>query len=169
MDPNSKKEALNGLKVKVTAYKGLIVIEPIEPEKDASAKKGWVPVGPGRFGSVLCKTKGHLGVSKEAVNLLRQVQRGVDSIGDLSWWECDDGSHAFSWFGAAYRIIDPSTAIGDRDYTVLPSLLQDCETIPNEVPDEAKAAIDGAKGEPIYRWKDQRGIDLEDGATMSNP
>ena len=153
---------MSELKVKVTAYNDLIVIEPIDPEKDASSKKGWVPVGPGRLGSVLCKTKGRLGVSREAVNLLSQIQRGTDCIGDIGWWECDDGSHAFSWFGPVYRVIDPYDAIGDREYKVLPSLLQDCETIPNEVPDEAKAAIDRAKGEPIYRWKDQAGINLED-------
>jgi len=153
---------MSELKVKVTAYKGLIVIEPIEPERGASTKKGWVPIGPGRLGSVLCKTKGQLGVSREAFNLLRQVPRGTDCIGDLGWWECGDGSHAFSWFGSAYRVINPSKAIGDREYKVSPALLRDCETILNEVPDEAKAAIDGAKGKPIYCWKDHDGINLED-------
>lgn len=103
---------MSQLKVKVVAYKGLIVIEPIEPEKGASAKEGWVPMGPERLGSVLCKTKGRLGVSREAFDLLKQIPRGTDCIGDIGWWECGDGSHAFSWFGAIYRVIDPLRPLG---------------------------------------------------------
>jgi len=153
---------MSELKVKVTAYKGLIVIEPIEPEKGASTKEGWIPIGPGRLGNVLCTTKGRLGVSREAFNLLRQIPRGTDCIGDIGWWKCDDGTHAFSWFGTVYRVIDPVRCVGDREYKVSPALLTDCETILNEVPDEAKAAIDQAIGKPIYCWRDQDGIILED-------
>lgn len=152
------------MKVRVVAYKGLIVIVPNEPEKDAGKPGDWFPMGPpGRLGSVLCNTQLNLGVSLEAFELMKNIKRGRDCIGDISWWGCDDSTHAFSWFGPIYRVIDPSTAIGDRDWNVTSNLLRTCTVIQNEVPDEAQKFLDQFEGKPFPTiWKDCAGVVIEE-------
>jgi len=129
------QQAEAAVKVRVTAHRGLIVIEAVEPEK---ALDGWVPIGPGRLGSVICKTKNHLGVSDEALVLLKQVPRSLDCIGDLDWWLCEDGSHAFAWLGATKRIFAPARMSGSRSYVVPEG---HHVRIPNDVPADAQQAI----------------------------
>lgn len=142
------------MKVRVVAYKGKIVIVPIDPEK--GVEDGWYPTGRGRIGCVVLDTKKTLGVSEEAFELMRKVQRNRDAIGDISWWECDDGTHAFSWCGSIHRVISPEDAEGDRDFHVHNRLWAACTKIPNEVPEAAKLMID--QNPTTYAWAEPHDI-----------
>lgn len=124
------------MKVKTTAYKGFIVIETFEPEKEID---GWVPAGPGKIGYVICDTAKHLGASEEALALLEQVERGHDDLGDIDWWACDDETKAFSWIGGLYKIARADEVEGGRNYTVFRDA---CTIISNDTPEAAKQVID---------------------------
>jgi hypothetical protein len=143
------------VKVKVVAYNGHIVLIPIEPEKDIG--NGWYPTGGTRIGCVLLDTKHSLGVSDEAFELMRQIPAGPDAIGDLSWWACDDGTYAFSWFGAIHRVIDLSGTERARDFFVSDKLKQHCTMIPNDVPEAAKRIIDADPN--ATSWSDLQRIE----------
>ena len=143
------------MKVKVVAYKGRIVLVPNEPEKVISDKDPlWWPTGESRstLGCVVGPTETELGVSQEALDLMEDIQRNHDAVGDISWWETSDGNHAFAWWGAIYRIINPDTAEADRDFHLKPSVVRSCTIIPNDVPDEAKKVLD-TEEDPVF-WKD---------------
>lgn len=117
--------------VRVYAHKGKLFIYP---NCHRPVGKLFYPTNAeGNMGCVLCKTKGHLEISKEAIALMGKVRRNNDAIGDLGWWKCVNGDVAFSWFGAIYRIVDPATAQGDRDFRVHEGSYKE---IPNDVPEE---------------------------------
>jgi hypothetical protein len=82
-------------------------------------------------------TKETLGVSEEALVLLKTIKRGRDSIGDVDWWAVDDGSSAFGWFGPMCRLIEPAEAETSRQFKI-----GEYVSIPNDVPEGARAAID---------------------------
>lgn len=125
---------MDNLKVKVTAYKDNLIIQTV----DKTADKNFVPVGPGKLGSVLMDTKKFLGMSKEAVELSKTMPRGTDAIGDMSTWMATDGRACFSWFGPLYRVLDVKDCVSDRDGIIdIPHV-----TIENDVPEEAKTLID---------------------------
>lgn len=130
------------MKVKIVAYMGRLVMVPIEPHENIG--NGWFPTGsriPGgglKLGCVLMDTGRRLGVSSEAFELMRKVRRSPNSLGDLSWWPCQDNTHAFSWFGSIHRVINPEIAEATEDFRVNPHR---CIVIPNEVPAAAKTAI----------------------------
>lgn len=157
-DATLRAQDLSGLKVEVVAYKGLIVVIPNEPEKNVGKDFGWIPMGQTRLGSVLCDTNKYLGVSRQAFELMKRIKVGRDCIGDIDWWACDDGTHAFAWWGPIYRVINPETAVAARNFRVTDRLLETCTLIANDVPAEATEVIDEHGGIPI--WKDQVGIAL---------
>lgn len=170
------------MKVRVVAYKERIVIVPDKPEDDIfqgrdeedtlalmesmvneeavptiSGDLLWVPTSPDSGGCVVGPTETQLGVSEEALALMEDIERNHDAIGDISWWELDDGTHAFSWWGPIYRIIDPDNAEADREFRLTPSIIKSCTIIPNDVPDEAKAVLD-TQDDPVF-WKEPFLID----------
>ena len=124
------------MKVEVTAYRGVIVVTTNKPDE---AQGGWVPIGPGRIGCVICDTKANLGISEEALILLEGIRRGGDDLGDVDWWKCDDGTVAFSWIGGPCRLIHPEKAETGRDFRMF---REACAIIPNETPEEARDMID---------------------------
>lgn len=124
------------LKVSVFAHNGMIVMAPNEPEKDIENE--WFPTNANRMGCVLCDTKNKLGVSQEALELMKTIQVGRDAIGDIDWWLCGDGKYAFSWFGSIYRVIDPKNAQSARGFKVYQN---ECTVIPNDLPDEVKTSL----------------------------
>lgn len=135
------------MKVRVVAYKDRLVIVPENPTEGITTEhdKMWWPTGGPQghlLGCVLGNTKEQLGVSEEAFELMKQVRRNRDAVGDISWWEGNDGLYFFSWWGPIHRIINVDTAEGDRDFKVTPSFRKACTIIPNEVPDAAKALLD---------------------------
>jgi len=71
----------SGLKVKVTAYGGRIVIEPIDILIGVGGE--WVPVDCDpchKFGSVLCDCTSRVGISDQALELMKKIEIGHDCI-----------------------------------------------------------------------------------------
>lgn len=124
-----------GLKVKLTVHRDVLVIETIDPE---TAYPGWTPIGPGRIGCVLEGTKAALGASDEALAWLRGVKRSGDAIGDVDWFDAGAKGKVFAWLGGPFAT-KRRGADGSRTHTVFPD---DCVVIPNDVPADARAAID---------------------------
>lgn len=128
------------VKVKVTEYRGLLVIEAMEPEKP---EPGWAPIEPGKIGCVLQGTGRKLGVSKEALALLDTVRKCEDDLGSIDWFECRDGTHAFSWIGGPFRILDPRRIEMARSSRVYPEA---CIRIENQTSPDLRAMIDERLG-----------------------
>lgn len=125
---------MDKVRVKVTAYKDNLIIETVKPDED----KNFVPVGNGRLGCVLIDTKELLGMSEEAVTLMKKLRRNNDAIGDVSTWKTTEGTHCFAWFGNLKRLVDVNKCESDRDGIID----IDHITIPNEPPKEAIEVID---------------------------
>lgn len=133
------------MKVRVVAYKDKIIMVPDRPREGVGDE--WWPTGNTRGGCVLGNTKANLGVSREALDLMRQVQRNHDAIGDLGWWWCTDDTYAFSWWGPHYRIVDVYDSEADRNFQVYP---HECAIIPNDVPEKAHLVIDADPGAAMW-------------------
>jgi hypothetical protein len=119
----------------VTAYKGLLVLElrvekSIENEVVSSLDK------PGNLGQIIMDSAKNVGISEQALALLKTVRRGSDSLGDIDWFKSGDKA-VFGWLGGPYRIADPKVIEGSREYGIF-----DHVAIPNDVPAGAKEAID---------------------------
>jgi hypothetical protein len=124
----------------ITAYKGRLVLELLAkasiPDEVATSLDN-----PGNIGQVIMNTGKNLGVSAEALELLKQVKRGHDDIGDIDWFRTGDTA-AFGWLGGIYRIADPKQVEGSRTYGIF-----DYVAIPNHVPQGAMQAIDSSNNE----------------------
>ena len=134
----------NNVKAKVVAYKGYLIIECLadKSEKDICTLS---IDNPNCIGQVIHNTKDHLGISEQAVKLLKQVKRSNDDLGEIDYWKCDDDTWHFSWLGGTKRIVNPN----DEDCTSSNSYeVPDASkyiSIKNEVPEEAKKIIDKIK------------------------
>lgn len=126
---------MENLKTKVTAHKGIIVIETKDPVADSD----FIPAGGSKIGCVLANTKDRLGISGEALELLKKIPRSGDDIGDVDSFTSDKSGDVFTWLGPACRLVDPASASGSRTYDIGNI---EFNTIPNEVPKRAAAAID---------------------------
>lgn len=120
---------------KITAHRGILVFDLLATE--SSDEVATSLDRPGNMGQVIMNTAKNLGVSAEALQLLRSLKRGHDSLGDIDWFKTRDGQHAFSWLGAPHALKDPKTAETSRQYHIGGYV-----AIANEVPEGAKAAID---------------------------
>ena len=148
------------LKVRVVAHGEHLVIVPHEPERGIGAD--WMPVGRGlrqlrqnlHVGSMLRDSKAMLGVSEEALVLMKSIGglvgglRASPGMGDLTWLRGDDGRYAFGWRGPVYALIRVSQCDIDAEFRVDRDA---CTIIPNDVPDEALAAIKAGRRR---MWKD---------------
>jgi len=121
------------MKTKITEYEGFICINTEDP----SANESFIPSGGSQLGCLIMDSKKLLGVSKEALELLKKVKKSHDAIGDLMSWG-DKEKWFFGWLGGAKRILDPENATGDRGYD--PNNLQ-YVGIENETTDEFKVII----------------------------
>lgn len=130
------EEAIKNLKVKVHAYRGILIIETVDP--DNKDYPGWVPAGDGKIGCVLVNTKTSLGISQEAMEWLEKVKASRDAIGDVDWWACGDGSYAFGWLGGPFALKGPDST-GSRNFKIAKD---HCVSIPNNPPQEAMEAVD---------------------------
>jgi len=125
---------------RVTAYKGHIVIElltlvSIPNETSVSMDN------PGNFGQVIMNTEKNLGVSQEAIELLKTVKSGPDGIGAVDWFATETAAgkgHAFSWIGGQYALVLAAEAVASRQWEMGKYV-----SIPNDVPQGAMEAIDG--------------------------
>ncbi len=156
------------LKVRVVAHGEHLVIVPHEPEHGIGAD--WMPAGafgPQRehahVGSILFDSKAMLGVSEEALALLSTLagdpkpRPGYGSdLGELSWNRTTDGRYAFGWRGPVYALMRASECDLDVEFRVH---RETCTIIPNDVPDQALAAIKAGRRR---MWKDPAEIAYTD-------
>lgn len=129
----------NDLKVKVTAYKENIIIETIDSDE---YDNDFSPNKTGNIGCTLTNPK-RLGISKEALSLLKQIKRCRDAIGDFMW-----DSNSFSWIGNPLSIKDLKS-VGDRSFQIQNTFIE----IENIVPQEAIDEIENDK-EVIIDYND---------------
>lgn len=121
----------------ITAYKGLLVLElRVDKSIPNEVKVVMNQDKPGNLGQVIMDTTRNLGVSADALELLKKVRRGHYDIGDIDWFRAGD-SAAFGWLGSPYRIVDPDAVEGSRTYGIFGHV-----TIPNDVPEGARQFID---------------------------
>lgn len=121
----------------VTAYKNHLVIEALAT-KSIKDEAHLSIDNPTCFGQVIMNTAKNLGVSAEALELLKYLKRGRDSLGDINWFATTNGTNsAFSWIGGMQAIKDINEIETSRDYVVMGYVL-----IPNNVPQGAMEAID---------------------------
>lgn len=121
------------LLARVSAHKGVLIFIGYGP----APRDAWVPAGGGRIGCVVLDSAKNVGISPEALELLRKIPRSHDAIGDVDWWKCDDDTCAFAWLGGYRRLINAANASGSRDYVIGPHVV-----IENEIPDEVKTMLD---------------------------
>jgi len=133
---------IDGLKVRVTEYKGRIVIESIKSE---DFDHEFDSCGGGSIGCSLYNNE-RLGMSKEAVQAISSLKRVGDSIGDFM----NGDSSYFSWIGGAFSIKD-SNSVLSRDFNMPTGYV----VIENETSDKAKEEID-------YKIESGKIIDYKD-------
>lgn len=121
----------------VTAYKNLLVIELLATASIPNEVTTSLD-NPSCIGQVIHDTAKNLGVSAEALELLKQVKRSNDDMGDVDWFSTSDGKASFGWLGGRYAIKSPTEIDGSSSYGIF-----DFVTIPNDVPAGAINAIDG--------------------------
>ena len=119
----------------VTAYKGLLVLE-LRVEKSIPNEVVTALDTPGNLGHLIMDSGKNLGVSPEALTLLKKVKKGSGSLGDIDWFRSGDQS-VFGWMGGPYRIAKPADVEASRQFAILGYV-----SITNDVPEGAKEAID---------------------------
>lgn len=122
------------MKVKITEYTGVIVIETLKPEAD----KDFVPVGPGKVGSVLTNTRKHLGISKKALVLMKKLPVSSDDIGEVDAWKAGDRD-CFGWLGPLNRIVGLDAELSNTGWGNIAYI-----DIPNETSEWVMKEIDEA-------------------------
>ncbi len=122
------------MKVKVTKYRGVVVIETLKPEAD----KDFVPVGSGKVGSVLTNTGKHLGISKEALAFMKKLSVSSDDIGEVDAWKAGDRD-CFGWLGPLDRPVGPNAELSNTGWANIAYI-----DIPNETSKRLTKKIDEA-------------------------
>lgn len=119
------------VRVKVTAYKKFLIIEALNYQQD----EDFIPNTGGNIGCLLFNTKKNLGISKEAMNLLKEIKRGGDDLGDLTIFKSKSRGSCFGWLGQPKKLVN--TENGECELSR--DSLRDIEhvTIENKIPLEA--------------------------------
>lgn len=128
---------VSDLKAKVTAYKGKLVFELLAAGSIVDQVASSIDM-PGNMGQVIMNSATNMGISDDALALLKTIPAGSDAIGDVDWFHSVQG-WVFSWFGAPYAIKDPSDSVGARGFAIRPGQFV---SILNETAQGAMDAID---------------------------
>ena len=129
----------------ITAYKGRIVIE-LKVKKSIPGEVLTSQDTPRVAGQVVTDTARHLGVSAEALSLLKEVRRSSEDAGELDWSRTAEGKAAFGWKGDRCAIFNPQACAGSRKFKVGGYV-----TIPNNVPEGARKQLDKMSRLPVLR------------------
>jgi len=121
------------MKVKVTEHKGVVVIETLDPKQDAD----FMPAGGSKIGCHLANTGKNLGISKEALAVMKGYMISMDDLGEVHAFISDDGVHRFSWLGGTKRLVGPKAELSAKGFTDISHI-----EIPNEPPQEAITVIE---------------------------
>jgi hypothetical protein len=120
----------------ITAYRGRLIItlladHSIPGEVISSQDNPRFP------GQVIYDTARYLGVSKEALRLLRTLPTCSEEASDLNWFQINDDKPMFFWRGGRYAIFSPEYCCVAKDFKIREHIL-----IPNRVPAGARAQLD---------------------------
>jgi hypothetical protein len=77
------------------------------------------PSQPGQLGFVVDAS--FVDIQPEALEILKQIKKGRDSLGDIDVFQAGD-KVVFSWLGGQLNLLDPKRVSGSRDYN--PSTLK---------------------------------------------
>lgn len=121
-----KKE---GIKVRVSAYNGNVIVDTVDADVFDS---DFVPAGEGRIGCSL-NNNARLGISLEALEIIKTYKRVGDVIGDLM-----GDKDSFTWIGPVRQILRPESVVCrtfdiPKEYVI----------IDNSVPEELCELLDG--------------------------
>ena len=125
------------MRVKVTEHSGIVIIETLDPKQDAD----FMPSGGNKIGCHLANTGKNLGISKEALAIMKGYMISMDDLGEVNSFISDDGVHRFSWLGGTKRLVGPKAELSSRGFVDIDHI-----EIPNEAPAEAVEVIDKNKG-----------------------
>jgi hypothetical protein len=120
----------------ITTYKGFLVFELLV-KSSIDGKVTSSIDNPGTIGQIIHDTKNNLGISNEALQLLKTIKCSNDSIGDLDWFETPDGCASFGWIGGPFSIKNLEKCESSLTYEIL-----DCVTIDNCVSKKNQNIID---------------------------
>lgn len=120
---------------KVMAHRGFLVCELVAT-RSISDEVSTNLDQPGFAGHVIHDTRLHLGVSPEALRLLKDIKRGTQKTSEVDWFLDNNGRPAFAWSGARYLIRHQSLLEGSLRFEVGAH-----KVISNEVPEGARTAI----------------------------
>lgn len=121
------------MKTKIFEYKGFMGIESA-PDAEGLLND---PMQPGQLGFVTDASKCEF--SQAAIDILKQVKKSHDDIGDVDVFKAGDGMVIFSWFGGPLKILSPKWDVSGSS-TYSPELLEATEGI--EPTDKFKEFID---------------------------
>jgi len=138
LPPETDPEVLKNLKAKITAYKGIIITNVLATKSDENCTLS--VDHPNHIGQTIHDTENYLGVSKEAIKAMESIPGAGDDVGEVDWFESNDGQWNFGWMGPPKRLINPKTA--ESSNTWKGPQKHKCVIIENEVPEEAKKTID---------------------------
>lgn len=130
-----EKDSNMTIHARVTTYKGKIICELVTQKSIKNEILTSIDHGM-KLGQVVFNTSKHLGISKEALSLLKLLKPGKQALGKLSWFS-HNGTNHFGWLGEPYSIFDVSTLEVSKEYQIL-----NHQEIINDVPPGAKKAID---------------------------
>lgn len=120
----------------ITAYRGRLIITLLANRSIPGAVI--TSQDNPRFpGQLICDTARHLGISKEALRLLRTLPVGSDEAGDLNWFRTDKGKPMFFWRGGRYAVFSPEYCCTAKDFNI-----REHVCIPNRVPAGAREQLD---------------------------
>lgn len=119
------------MRTKIFEYKGIIGIQS-DPDAEGLVAK---PEN-GNLGCVVHAD--FVDISPEALELLKEVKKGKDNIGDIDVFEAGEGIVILGWLGGYLNAFKPTDILGSKDYN--PALLKPTEGV--EVPEEFKDFVD---------------------------
>lgn len=121
---------------RITAYKGQLVLELLAaqsiPNEVATSLDS-----PGNLGQVIMNTAQNLGVSAEALALMKGLKRGHDDLGDIDWFTSQGAGDCFGWLGGPYAIKNPQQVETSSSWKMGAHVVID-----NVVPEGAREFID---------------------------
>lgn len=121
------------MKTKVFEYRGFVGIQSL-PNAEGLLND---PTQPGQLGFVADASKCEF--SQSAIDLLKQVKKSHDDIGDVDVFQAGDGMVVFAWMGGPLKVLSPKWDVsGSSSYA--PELLTATDGV--EPSDEFKQFID---------------------------
>lgn len=110
----------------VYAYRGMLLIE--EGNKKVgddilSTSKN----SEGYTEQTVHNTRANLGISAEAYNILKTLNKGAHVEGDLNWTQDSEGIANFSWLGFMPLVVEPFECLVNKNWMLGPYVLVENE------------------------------------------